>query len=726
MKMKISSIIALLGLCLAGTLSANTLPIHIDPFNNSEYDEIVWGCRLSRCIHARNEEIQNWGGAEETALVAVYTNWLATDGEDLIARWRAGEPITNETDKLYLPLAKTEFWNDMLMKKVPENDNTLWDGSKGYFRGRKLPVLTKFPTNDRPDHVDYQTTLEAGLSVLHKIYNHETLTNEDKAAFYEWALARYCGYFGGSVVPRSLPSDSYYTYNQELQAGNEVQQGDIFPNVKMYKPEYFWSRPEFSETNYVDVSLHLRAAKTNELLQQYIDYAQYYEPADTYPQVKPKCPAADAPDTDEYRTLYNFLAEEGKPTLFGTWTINNDEGCMRLAPRLHLLHRIWRHKIGFAFAEGSVNELEEKNDLRFTTSTNEQYRTHLLRCFNAPFMPTFYASPIFEFFTTPSAGNAYRLSLINTDAEFLATYPLLQMNGDFGGHLVVFLGWDKRLIEEFKDGFDADPLGSNMIQEPSYDSIITGRMAQCASNGYNITAYSRYKNHFDAIGEIIAVDTNAHTVTLLREEYHDEDYPVLALKDRFPTTYNEFVTRDKGGSAGKFHFDDLAARKAAGNSIPARTLTFNVNVGVCMFLNGDEMPDETCLKVGDVASIVYLDDKGGYPHFIRAIRFNFPPTFGEVANTGAGTAELRGIDDDNLIVDQEITVTAKSSSPSKMPDPIVAYKKGVCTFTYTPPPAGETVDVKVTLKDDGGTDFGGNDATKLTLKFTADGAALVD
>ncbi|RLC50011.1 MAG: hypothetical protein DRH79_08230 [Candidatus Cloacimonadota bacterium] len=658
----------------------------------------------------------------------MYTNWLATDGEDLIARWRAGEPITNETDKLYLPLAKTEFWNDMLMKKVPENDNTRWDGSKGYFWGQiKLPDLSKFPTNDRPDHAAYQATLEAGLPVLHKIYNQQSLTAADKALFYDWAIAYYCCYYINGVTPESLPADSWYVANEAMMHEPMPAQGDIFPNVAMYNPEHFWDKPEFSETNYCDVSLHLRAGKTNELLQQYIDFAQYWEPVPgDYPKVQPKFPAADAPDTDEYRTLYNFLKEENKPTLFATWLIDNDEGNLRLTPRVHFLHRIWRHKIGFITAEGSVNNMNEKNDLRFDASENEQYRTHILRCFTAAFMPVPYVSPILHFFERDHTSSPYRMMLLNTSAENLGVHPLTAMNGDFGGMLARILGMDKKLIDCFKNGFNPDPSGSKLLPTASLNSIIPGRMAQCASNGYNITAYSRYKNHFDAIGEIIAVDTNAHTVTLLREEYHDEDYPVLALKDRFPTTYNEFVTRDKGGSAGKFHFDDLAARKAAGNSIPARTLTFNVNVGVCMFLNGDEMPDETCLKVGDVASIVYLDDKGGYPHFIRAIRFNFPPTFGEVANTGAGTAELRGIDDDNLIVDQEITVTAKSSSPSKMPDPIVAYKKGVCTFTYTPPPAGETVDVKVTLKDDGGTDFGGNDATKLTLKFTADGAALVD
>jgi len=710
--------------CLVSIASANTLPIHIDPFLNNEYESNVWGCRLSRCLNPYHENIKDWENkTPDKHVVACYTNWLATAGEDLITRWRAGEPITNETDKLYLPLAKTEFWNDMLMKKCPENNSNWWDGSKAYFRGRKFPALTKFPVEDRPDNAAYQAILEAGLVALHKIYNQQTLTETDKTNFYEWALGRYCGYYGGSVVPRSIPGDNYTDFTFNLQDDPEVQQGDIFPNVPMYKPYHYWEQPDFSETNYFDVSMHLRAGKTNDLLNDYITYAKNYEPHGVYPRVRPKCPPSDSPDTNEYRTFYNFLAEEGKPALFGTWTINNDEGDVRMVPHLHFLHRIWRNKLGFAIAEGSVNELEEKNDLRFDPSENEQYRTHLLRCFNAPFMPVSYVSPIFQFFNSPCKGNAYRLSLINTNAEFLATYPMIRMNGDFGGHLATFLRWDKRLIEEFKAGFDADPSGNNMLSTPAYNSIIEDRTVQCKANGYDIKAYNRYANHIDIIGEIIAVDTDNYTVTMLREEFHEEEYPVLALKERFPASFNEYKTRDHRHRVTGIHWDDLAARKKAGNSKSARTLTFNVNVGVGIFLNGEEKEDESCLKIGDVASIVYLEDKGGYPHFIRAIRFNFPPTFGEVANTGAGTAELRGIDDDNLIVDQEITVTAKSSS-SKMPDPVVAYKKGVCTFTYTPPPVGETVNVRVTIQDDGSTEFGGNDATKLTLKFTADGATL--
>ncbi len=726
----ILSTIALLGLCLAGQISANTLPIHIDPFNTNTYDEIVWGCRLSRCIHARNEEIQNWGGAEETALVAVYTNWLATDGEDLIARWRAGEPITNETDKLYLPLAKTEFWNDMLMKKVPENDNTRWDGSKGYFWSQiKLPDLSKFPTNDRPDHAAYQATLEAGLPVLHKIYNHETLTNEDKELFYDWAIAYYCCYYIGGVTPSDLPADSWATGEEHLQAGEPIQQGDVFPNISMYKPEHFWSKAEFSETNYCDTSLHLRAGETDNFLQRYIDYAQYWEPApNDYPKVRVKCPAADAPDTDEYRTLYNFLKEENKPTFFGTWVIDNDEGNVRKAPRLHFLHRVWRNKIGFALAEWSGNTLEEKNDLRFDVSTNEIYRTHLLKSFNAPQMPTPYSTPIRKPFISGVAGNPYRLALLNTDAEYLGSCESsgIGQSQEFGLHFCEVLSWEKKLIDGFKNGFTADPAGSPWIDRVNTTSSVPGRVAQTESNGYSITSYSRYALHTDAIGEIIAVDTNAHTVTLLREEYHEEEYPTVALKDRFPTTYNEFVTRDHGGSKGKFQFDDLAARKAAGNSEAARTMTFNVNVGVQMFLNGDEMPDETCLRVGDVASIVYLEDKGGYPHFISAIRFNFPPEIQSMANTGPQTVELRGINDENLIVDQDIVITAESLDPAKMDDPVVSYTTGdtVCVLTYIAPAPGDTVTVRVTLTDDGGSEFGGTNATEVLLKFTENGAVL--
>ncbi len=716
MNAKDIAVVLLFCLCVTGPLRANTLPIHIEPFCQSEYDEIVWGCRLSRCIHVVHERNQHYGGEKEKALIRKYENWLETSGRKLIEDWRAGNPISDE-DAKYLPLAKTEFW-DSVMKD--------WDGARGrgYFRNKKFPPITTFPEEKRALHEEYQAVIEAGLHVLHKMYNHKPLTDEDKAAFHEWALAYYCNYFIGGVVPYAIPADSWQTFAKKAQAGSTIRQGAPFPNVKLYSPYHHWTQPEFDERQYTDVSLHLRADKTDELLNRSISFAQYWEAAEEYPQIRPKCPPADAPDTESYRTLYNVLKEENKPVLFGTWLINNDEGNVRLAPRLHLLHRAWRNKIGFVIAEGSVNALVEKNDLRFDPSMNEQARTHMLRSFHAPFMPTPDFSPIRRFFGSPSMGNAWRLSLINKDTEFLGTYKPDAMNGDFGGHLAGILGWDRRLIEHFRSGFEADPEGSPIIPSAKLVSIVPGRMEQCAVNGYKTKAYNRYLNHLDAIGEIIVVDTDKHTVTLLREEYREEEYPVLALKERFPVTFNEYKTRDFRSNVTLSHWDELAARKKAGNSRTARTMTFNVNVGVGIFLNGEEKGDESCLKPGDVASIVYLEGKDGYPHFIRALRFNFPPVFGELVNTRPGTAELRGIDDDNLIVDQEITVSAKSSSPPTMPDPNITYQDGVCVFNYTPPPAGQTVKVLVTLKDDGGIDFGGNDTTQVILNFTSAGCRL--
>ena len=701
MNTKVFSITVLFSLCVTGSLTANTLPIHIEPFCQSEYDEIVWGCRLSRCIHVSHERNRHHRGEREKALIRKYENWLETSGRKLIEDWRAGNPISDE-DAKYLPLAKTEFWDSVVKD---------WDGSRGYFRNKKFPPLTKFPEEKRALHEEYQAVIEAGLRVLHKIYNHRPLTDEDKTAFHEWALAYYCNYYIGGVVPYAIPAGLWRTFGEKSQAGTAIRQGDRFPNVRLYNPYYYWDQPEFDERKYSDVTLHLRADKIDELLSRFVAFAQYWEPAEKYPQIQPKCPPADAPDTESYRTLYNVLKQENKPVLFATWLINNDEGNVRLAPRLHLLHRAWRHKIGFVIAEGSVNALVEKNDLRFDPSMNEQARTHLLRSLHAPIFPTPYFSPVKRFFHSPSHGNAWRLSLINKDAQFLGTYKPDAMNGDFGGHLGGMLGWDKRLIEYFKNGFEADPQESPIIPSAKLDSVVPGRMAQCAANGYSTKAYNRYLNHSDAIGEIIAVDTDKHTVTLLREEYREQEYPVLALKERFPVTYNEYKTRDHRSNVTLSHWDDLAARQKAGNSTSARMIAFNVNVGI--FLNGEEKEDESCLKPGDVASIVYLEGKGGYPHFIRALRFNFPPVFGNLVNTGPGRAELRGIDDGNLIVDQEITVTARSLSPARTPDPDITYKDGVCVFDYTPLSAGETVKVLVTLKDDGGTDFGGNDTTEV-------------
>lgn len=712
-----------IGLCVVGPTSANTLPVHVAPFNTNEYDSIVWGCRLSRCIHPYHENAQSWKGkTPDKELVARYERWLEDSGRDLIARWRAGEPITDPTDKLYLPLAKTEFWNSILMQGAKT-----WDGSKGYMRHHKFPDPAKFPGEERAVHEEYQAVLEAGLPVLHKIYNQQPLTEGDKEVFYDWAVAYYCSYFIGGVVPMALPMDSWHTFEQTLQAGRPIRQGDKLPNVELCNPWHFWSQPEFSETNTCDVSLHLRPDRVEELLDRYRAFARYWEPAETYPQVRPRCPPADAPDTESYRTLYNVLKEEQKPVLFCSWLINNDEGNLRLAPRLHLIHRAWRHKIGLVVAEGSVNGLIEKNDLRFDPSINEQVRTHLLRCFHAPFLPTPSFSPVRRFYHLPITAGTRFVTLINRRAEALGTYILNRMNGEFGGHLCGVLAMDRILIDGFRNGFTPDPAAAVQIDPVSMESTVPGRIEQCKANGYNISSYNRYANHHDAIGEIIAVDTDKHTVTLLQEEYHEEEYPTIALRERFPTTFAEYRDRDFRSNVSLSHWDELAARKEAGNSVEARTKAFTVNVGVAVFLNGEEQQNESSLEPGDVASIVYLEDKGGYPHFIRALRFNFPPVMAEPAavtvakDSGEHIVKLDGISDDNLIVDQAVTITARSSNPDLIPHPTVTYApgntEGQLVFTPAPGKAG-TARITVTLTDDGGAFAGGADSSAAVFTVT--------
>jgi len=721
MKKQEVSIMVPFCLCVAGALWGNTLPVHIEPFCQNEYDRIVWGCRLSRCIHPYHEAKQSWKRkSPDRELVVRYERWLEESGRDLIARWRAGEPITDPTHKAYLPLAKTECWNALLMPK----DARPWDGSRAYMRHRKFPPLTKFPAEERAVHKEYQTVIEAGLPVLHKIYNQRPLTDADKAAFHEWALAYYSSYYIGGVVPMAIPADSWHTFKHPLQAGKALRQGDILPNVKLHIPWYAWSRSEFDERTYPDLSLHLRADRIDDLLKRFAAFAEYWEPTGTYPYVRPHCPPLDAPDTDSYRTLYSVLKEEKKPVLFCTWLINNDEGNLRLAPRLHLLHRAWRHKIGLIVAEGSVNALVEKNDLRFDPSENEQARTHLLRCFHTPFLPTPYFSPVRRFYHLAKTSGVRNVALVNHEAKVLGTYILARMNGEFGGHLCGALALDKRLIQGFRNGSSPDPTASVQIKPVGMESAVPGRTEQCAANGYNVKSYNRYVNHFDAIGEIVAVDTGRHTVTLLQEEYHEEEYPTLTLRERFPTTFAEYKTRDFRSNVSLSHWDELAARKAAGNSIKARTKVFNVNVGVGIFLNGEEQPDESCLKPGDVASIVYRKGKAGYPHFIRALRFNFTPTMDQprdiavAKDSGECTVNLTGIDDENLIVDQAIVITARSSNPAVVPRPTVTYAAGRATgqlsFAPAPGQAG-AAKITVSLTDDGGTFAGGSDRTDFVF-----------
>ena len=321
----------------------------------------------------------------------------------------------------------------------------------------------------------------------------------------------------------------------------------------------------------------------------------------------------------------------------------------------------------------------------------------------------------------------WRINLINEKAEYLGGYSHPRSE-DFENHLCGILGMDKRLIDGFKNGFDPDPEGDVLIPYVSEWSIVSNRADQCVSNGYP-REYYRYSKHIVAIGEIIAVDTNAHTVTLLREEYHEEEYPTVALKDQFPTTFAEFLDDDSG--TAEAHWDDIAAREAAGNTVPARTLVFDINVGVGIFLNGDEQINEASLKLGDVAEITYLDEND-YPHFIRALRFNFAPIMDQpeevfmVQDSGEKTISLTGISDDDLIVDQNIQITAKSSNTNIVPNPVITYTAGNtnASLAYTPA-AGQTgvVQITVTLLDDGGTFDGGSDSNDVVFTVNVMGEA---
>lgn len=119
---------------------AQSLPIHIKPFLDDEYDSIVWGCRFVHCVHTYHEEKQTWRTeALQKGPAADYLAWYEACGKQLEADWRAGRPISS-ADARYLPLAKTAFWNSVIKG---------WDGSRGYFRFRELPDISRFPAKEQ-------------------------------------------------------------------------------------------------------------------------------------------------------------------------------------------------------------------------------------------------------------------------------------------------------------------------------------------------------------------------------------------------------------------------------------------------------------------------------------------------------------------------------------------------------------------------------------------------
>ena len=110
-------------------------------------------------------------------------------------------------------------------------------------------------------------------------------------------------------------------------------------------------------------------------------------------------------------------------------------------------------------------------------------------------------------------------------------------------------------------------------------------------------------------------------------------------------------------------------------------------------------------------------------HFDVEVEKNMAPEIDQVADSNAKAGEqqvveLTGIDDGNPNGKQAITVTARSSNPSLIPDPTVDYNSddSFGTLTYTPTLGHTgTAAITVTVQDNGGTVNGGEDTSDMVF-----------
>jgi len=140
-------------------------------------------------------------------------------------------------------------------------------------------------------------------------------------------------------------------------------------------------------------------------------------------------------------------------------------------------------------------------------------------------------------------------------------------------------------------------------------------------------------------------------------------------------------------------------------------------------------------KTGTAQITVTVKDSGGTANGgvdtavrtfnVIVIEVNHAPTITQVANiavnenSGPKIVSLSGISAGDI--GQSITITATSSSPGLIANPTVNYisPKSTGTLTFTPAPNRYgTVDISVTVRDNGGTLLFGQDTTSMTFKVT--------
>jgi hypothetical protein len=580
----------------------------VKPYLETEYDALAWGCRIKHCSHNSQEKKRGWEGVPfAKKLVDQFEQWHAKEGKRIEADWRAGK--VKPEDEKYLPLVKTAFWDTFTHEKIGRKRNWSIHGRRG-----------GLPKPESPEEAEYHKILDAGLKVVHKLYNGKPLEDGDKDAFHNWLLIYYANYYFGGITPFGLPADGWGKFRKTmlgLPAGRSkthglYKAGEKLANLKITRPDHIWNKPDFDLHGKVfDNTWHLKPEKLDDIIATYRKFAElYYEPTDTYPIVTPRNWPEETPDTERDFTLHNFLKRSGKPVILGRWIANEDEGSKRHSKFFHLYYRALGEHVDFLLLEPGVQQMQEKNHLLFNMDDDMQARMIFWECIPyIPHLPQVYINAVPRL----TVGRLNRVYLIDKDGRLLS--DLIQYNGngqpgrgDSWDHILTeLLGVDAYLMHCIKDGFSVENCSEIRARLGPSKSQFGKSMALSSKNGYDNRPYNRYSSLYDIVGEVVAVDPEAHTLTVLREAFDEKNYPNYMTAKRFKV--QPVIPQTK-------LFDRF---KQEGNAEGVRTLTVKVNPGVYTFVNGAEVKDETGFRKGDKVSIMTKDGME-YPYIIRALR----------------------------------------------------------------------------------------------------------
>ncbi len=596
--------------CMSANLDAYPKEAWIKKHLETEYDFIVWGCMIKHCSQNSAEAKQRWKSvAYLVPLVEKFDIWFEKEGKRIQTDWRNG--TVKYEDEKYLPLVKTVFW-----------DTGLHNWGSRYFRYKRFSKATC------PEEEEYQAVLEAGLPVLHKIYNGKPLTNEDKSVFQDWLIAYYCDNFIGGIDPKSLPGDSWKIFEVNLLGLDanfkkcvRYKPGDRVENFQMMKPEKIWEQPGFDPHNIFNLSWHLRQERLDDIIATYSRLAEAYEPSETYPFIKYKTISPDTPDSESDFTFYNYLQRERKPLIFSNILINKDESNRRIMRFLPLYFHAWGEYLNLLVAEMGTHTLIEKNNLYFNMEEEQRVICLLDENIGFPCMPV----PFLSHDQNVKWAEG-RFAVLNPDGVVL-TYQRHQMKNkkvrekpDFTAvpDLNGIIGMDAYLIECFKAGFSRE-MAQNKFPWGPVASQYGKSVALAESNGYDRNDYNPYAKMYQVIGEVIDVNSLAHTFTVLRGEFCESDYPQLAVMKKFDISPEKSV---------ELQMKLFQRYGKEGNSPEVRAWTFKVNSAVFTFVDGKEVKDETGFAKGDIVSVMiggdpHVDAKQveRFPYLIRGLRY---------------------------------------------------------------------------------------------------------